>query len=718
MASSSSKALATLYRPQTLDEIVEQEAVVKILKNQIKNKTFRNTALFCGPAGTGKTTCARAFAKEINKGKGNPIEIDAASNNGVENIRDITAKAQQKALDCEYKVFIIDECFKGDTLITTDRGVSFIKDIKVGDYIQNLIGYGKVTQVFKTNVLTNRICCVKINGVDTITTVDHLYFTEHGWVCAKDLRRGDLVYANVHMQKLWERVLQTENKSYVHLLQQLLSISDASTTTEGEVRKEQDNEGVRGMRQGVSCKSSCSKQDMFSRMQTCDFIPEVQRLSENATREGSCKNVFNTYEAKQPYVPTGNSAEDGGNQNSQWNTSCMAWGEGWKRELYEAANKVVRGIKYDSCIRVCDTNEDEEGKRLSVLLQSRPCLSTNKTCDRGGWQMPLLESWFIGGCQENQTLEQFRVDGVTVYERGNNDEYFERYFSREMLDSGKLEFYDLAVDTHPSYFANGILVHNCHAMTNAAWQAFLKTLEEPPANTLFLMCTTDPQKLPKTILSRVQRFEFKRISFDGIVSRLKWIVAQEDYNWAKQNMSPEELDKYDAMGAEFKYTYDENALQLISKMAEGGLRDAITMLDKVMSLNDKITVESVVRSLGSADYKVFFALTNSIIDCKEDNVIDIIESIYNDGADLKQFIKQYLMFLLDVNKYAIFKNFKYVQIPDIYEKEIKAVVEGVDLKFLKYLLDQINTLNNDIRWEAQVKPIVEMKLLVLSRDDA
>lgn len=161
-----------------------------------------------------------------------------------------------------------------------------------------------------------------------------------------------------------------------------------------------------------------------------------------------------------------------------------------------------------------------------------------------------------------------------------------------------------------------------------------------------------------------------------------------------------------------------SALQYIARYAEGGLRDAITMLDKVMSLNDKITVESVVRSLGSADYKVFFALTNSIIDCKEDNVIDIIESIYNDGADLKQFIKQYLMFLLDVNKYAIFKNFKYVQIPDIYEKEIKAVVEGVDLKFLKYLLDQINTLNNDIRWEAQVKPIVEMKLLVLSRDDA
>lgn len=367
MASSSSKALATLYRPQTLDEIVEQEAVVKILKNQIKNKTFRNTALFCGPAGTGKTTCARAFAREINKGKGNPIEIDAASNNGVENIRDITAKAQQKALDCEYKVFIIDET---------------------------------------------------------------------------------------------------------------------------------------------------------------------------------------------------------------------------------------------------------------------------------------------------------------------------------------------------------------HALTNAAWQAFLKTLEEPPANTIFVFCTTDPQKIPKTILSRVQRFEFKRISFDGIVNRLKWIVTQEDYNWAKQNLSSEELDKYDAMGAEFKYTYDENALQLIAKMAEGGMRDAITMLDKVMSLNDKITVESVVRSLGSADYKVFFALTNSIIDCKEDNVIDIIESIYNDGADLKQFIKQYLMFLLDVNKYAIFKNFKYVQIPDIYEKEIKAVVEGVDLKFLKYLLDQINTLNNDIRWEAQVKPIVEMKLLVLSRDDA
>ena len=126
MASYSSKALATLYRPKTLDEVVEQEAVVKILKNQVKNKTFRNTALFCGPAGCGKTTCARAFAHEINQGKGRPIEIDAASNNGVDNIRDIIAKAQQKSLDSEYKVFILDEVHA----ITNSGWQAFLKTLE------------------------------------------------------------------------------------------------------------------------------------------------------------------------------------------------------------------------------------------------------------------------------------------------------------------------------------------------------------------------------------------------------------------------------------------------------------------------------------------------------------------------------------------------------------------------------------------------------------
>ena len=102
-------ALAVKYRPKTFDDVVEQEAIKDILTEQIETNSFKHAYLFCGPAGCGKTTAARIFANDLNKGKGNPIEVDAASNNGVDNIREIIDNAKRKSLDSEYKIYIIDE---------------------------------------------------------------------------------------------------------------------------------------------------------------------------------------------------------------------------------------------------------------------------------------------------------------------------------------------------------------------------------------------------------------------------------------------------------------------------------------------------------------------------------------------------------------------------------------------------------------------------------
>ena len=103
-------SLAVKYRPKTFDDVVEQDAIKIILTEQIKTESFKHAYLFCGPAGCGKTTAARIFANELNKGMGNPIEVDAASNNGVDNIREIIDNAKRKSLDSEYKIYIIDEC--------------------------------------------------------------------------------------------------------------------------------------------------------------------------------------------------------------------------------------------------------------------------------------------------------------------------------------------------------------------------------------------------------------------------------------------------------------------------------------------------------------------------------------------------------------------------------------------------------------------------------
>lgn len=104
------RALAIKYRPKTWEDVVEQGSAKIILQQQLNSGEVKNAYLFCGPAGCGKTTCARIFANDINKGEGNPIELDAASNNGVDDVRNIIQQAKTKSLDSEYKIFIIDEC--------------------------------------------------------------------------------------------------------------------------------------------------------------------------------------------------------------------------------------------------------------------------------------------------------------------------------------------------------------------------------------------------------------------------------------------------------------------------------------------------------------------------------------------------------------------------------------------------------------------------------
>lgn len=105
-----SRSLAVRYRPKSFAEVIGQPAIISILSRQIETHSFKNTYLFCGPSGCGKTTCARIMANEINGHEGEPIEIDAASNNGVDNIRQLIVDAQQTAIDTTYKVYIIDEC--------------------------------------------------------------------------------------------------------------------------------------------------------------------------------------------------------------------------------------------------------------------------------------------------------------------------------------------------------------------------------------------------------------------------------------------------------------------------------------------------------------------------------------------------------------------------------------------------------------------------------
>ena len=120
------ESLAVKYRPNSWDEVFGQDVIVEILKKQIETNTIKNAYIFSGASGCGKTTVARIFANEINDHKGLPIEIDGASNNGVDNVKNIINEASQRSLNSEYKIYIIDEAH----MLTTPAWNAFLKTIE------------------------------------------------------------------------------------------------------------------------------------------------------------------------------------------------------------------------------------------------------------------------------------------------------------------------------------------------------------------------------------------------------------------------------------------------------------------------------------------------------------------------------------------------------------------------------------------------------------
>lgn len=260
------------------------------------------------------------------------------------------------------------------------------------------------------------------------------------------------------------------------------------------------------------------------------------------------------------------------------------------------------------------------------------------------------------------------------------------------------------------------IVDECHSLSNGAWQALLKTLEEPPKFTIFIFCTTDPQKIPNTILSRVQRYNFQKISNEGIVKRLNGIIAEEnremieaaggsqdainDIEWAKH----EDIDCIDC---------DEDALEYIAKVSSGGMRDAITLLDKCLSLSHDVTLENVLKTIGGEDYTTFITFLSALEGKVKVSAVRIIENVYNAGKDVKQFMKDFAKFVLEVEKYALYKNFDYINLPNTLENELEQLIDDT----LFDIMDFVVSLNNWIKWENDPKTLIELSILIYCGKD-
>ena len=235
------------------------------------------------------------------------------------------------------------------------------------------------------------------------------------------------------------------------------------------------------------------------------------------------------------------------------------------------------------------------------------------------------------------------------------------------------------------------VIDECHSLSNQAWQAFLKCIEEPPAYTIFMFCTTDPQKIPATITNRVQRFNLTKIETNVIVDRLKYICRCEGI------------------------PYSDDAIEFIAKISDGGMRDGIATLEKCIDYGE-LNIDNVLECLGSYSYSMFFSLVNAIIDGRDDIVLQVISDVYNQGSDLKLFVEQFLNFCLDVSKYAIFGNCSMTKIPTSMENELKNAIAIENAKgYYMYLVDKILDLKMMLKNDTNIKDTIEVCFLRMCR---
>ena len=215
------------------------------------------------------------------------------------------------------------------------------------------------------------------------------------------------------------------------------------------------------------------------------------------------------------------------------------------------------------------------------------------------------------------------------------------------------------------------IIDEVHMLTMQAFNALLKTLEEPPSHVIFILATTEPHKIPLTISSRCQKFRFSKISDDKIFDRLKDICYCE-------NIST-----------------DDDTLYEIARLSDGGMRDAINILDQLVAYsNGNITIDDVYKVNGSVSYNDLYNLLNNIIINNKIEIINFVDYLNNSGKDIVKFIEELLIFLKDV---IIFKNTGIDSNISIKNEYIKLICDKYDDILLYELIESLNTIQNNVK---------------------
>ncbi len=238
------------------------------------------------------------------------------------------------------------------------------------------------------------------------------------------------------------------------------------------------------------------------------------------------------------------------------------------------------------------------------------------------------------------------------------------------------------------------IIDEVHMLSVGAFNALLKTLEEPPSYVVFILATTEVHKIPITILSRCQRYDFHRISIDTIAGRLQELMDKE--------------------GIEV----EDKAIRYIAKVADGSMRDGLSLLDQCIAfyIGQKLTYDNVLKVLGAIDTEVFSRLLRHIIGGSITEAIGILEEIITQGRDLNQFVNDFTWYLRNL---MLIKSSNDME--DVLEMSsdnlalLKEEAQMVDTAVLMRYIQVLSALSNDIKYASQKRVLIEIALIKLCK---
>ena len=302
-------------------------------------------------------------------------------------------------------------------------------------------------------------------------------------------------------------------------------------------------------------------------------------------------------------------------------------------------------------------------------------LAKSINCERGISPTPCNECDSCRDITESRSLDVLEIDGAS--NRGIDEIRNLRESLKYAPNPGKHKIY---------------IIDEVHMLTNEAFNALLKTLEEPPTRVMFIFATTEPHKVPATIISRCQRFDFKRISINEIISHLKHICEQE------------------------KIDIDDEALFLIARKAEGGMRDSQSLLDQAISFcGSKITSKDIIDLLGIIEWEIFFNFTDYIISKKIKEGLNLVETVFFNGYDLVEFLSGLSEHFRNILMVKATGSINFIEASDNYKKRYQEISTQFEEPDLLQLIQIASDAQYTIKRSSNPRIFMEMVVMKMIR---